>query len=199
MLILAAKPGQLCNRMLVLSHFIAFSLEYDVTVSCHVLDEYCDFFEGPRYGLKIKGKSVSHFFDKSDFVRHQLFEFFRIQSKTLRKSNINDLFLIKNIHLQNDEELFLMNDEQHLTELTSKKLFFLSGWLFRTKGLIEKHRDFITSYFTPLKTFRDNAENAVLPLKMISKPLSEYTSDEEIIKIFLAANIFMNLRHTNLQ
>ena len=165
MLIPAAKPGQLANRLSILSHFIAFSLEYDVPVLCHAFDEYTDFFEGPLKGMKIKGKSVSHLFDKSVFERHQLFEFFRISAKIIRKSNINNLFWIKNIHLKNDEELFLMNDKKNLPELTSKKIFFLSGWLFRTKGLVEKHRDFITAYFKPLKTFRDSAENVVLPLK----------------------------------
>ncbi len=193
MLILAAKPGQLANRLSILSHFIAFSLEYDVPVLCHAFDEYADFFEGPLKGMKIKEKSVYHFFDKSDFARHQLFEFFRISAKIMRKSNINDLVLIKNLHLKNDEELFLMNDETNLPELTSKKLFFLSGWLFRTQGLVEKHLDFITSYFKPLKTFRDSAENTVLPLKNDFKTVVGIHIRRGDYKNFLGGKYFYEL------
>jgi len=165
MLIPSEKPGQLANRMAISSHFIAFSLEYDVTVLCHIFDEYCDFFEGPQKGLKIKGKKISHFMDSTKFKRHILIFLFTKISRFMRKNCLSDLPFAKNIHLKNDEERFLMNDSQNLALLTSKKLFFLSGWLFRTEGLVEKHRDFIINYFEPLKIYRDSAENIILPLK----------------------------------
>jgi hypothetical protein len=165
MLIIANKSGQLANRIIVFAHCIAFSQEYNMAVLGHAFDEYTDFFEGPRKGLKIKGGSVSHFFDTSSFFRHKCFESFRICAKAMRKSNLNDLALIKNIHLKNDEEVFLLNDPTNLPELKSNKIIFLSGWGLRTKDLIEKHHDFITNYFTPLKIYRDSAEEVVLPLK----------------------------------
>lgn len=165
MLIPSEKPGQLANRMVLLSHFIAFSLEYDVTVMLHLLDEYCEFFEGPRNGLKIKGEKISHFIDSSQFKRRLCMFFFTKISRFMRKCHLSDLFFAKNIHSKDEEERFLMNDEKFIPELSSKKLFFLSGWLFRTKGLVEKHRDFIINYFKPLKTYRESAETVVSPLK----------------------------------
>ena len=165
MLIPAAKQGQLANRLVILSHFIAFSLEYDITVLCHIFDEYCDFFEGPQKGLKIKGEKISHFMDRSTAQRNKCLFWFAKISRFIVKHNFNSLSFVKNIYLKDLEELFLMNDSQNLAVLTSKKLFFLSGWLFRTEGLVEKHRDFIINYFKPLEIYRDSAENVILPLK----------------------------------
>lgn len=161
MLIIANKSGQLANRMIAFAHCMAFSLEYNVAVLGHAFDEYADFFEGPQQGLKIKGRSVSHFFDSSPSIRHNCFESFRICSKIMRKSHLNDLALIKNICLKSDEEVFILNDKANLSELTSNKIVFLSGWGLRTKDLIEKHRDFIINYFTPLEIYRKSAEEVV--------------------------------------
>ena len=165
MIVISNKSGQLANRMIVFAHCMAFSQEYNVAVLGHAFDEYADFFEGPQKGLKIKAASVSHFFDRSAFFRHKCFESFRICSKIMRKSHLNDLALIKNICLKNDEEVFLLNDPINLPELMSKKICFLSGWGLRAKDLVEKHRDFIANYFTPLKIYRDSAEEVVSPLK----------------------------------
>lgn len=165
MLIPSEKPGQLANRLAILSHFISFSLEYDVTVMLHLLDEYTVFFEGPRQGLKIKGKNISHFMDTFNFTRSLLFYFFEKFSRIMRKSSLSDLYFAKTVYVKTCDADFIMNEEKNLPELTSKKLFFLSGWLFRTQGLMEKHRDFIVEYFKPVKTFRDSAEKVIQPLK----------------------------------
>lgn len=165
MLIPSEKPGQLANRLVLLSHFIAFSLEYNVAVMLHLLDEYTVFFEGPRQGLKIKGKNISHFMDTFNFTRSLLFYFFEKFSRIMRKSGLSDLYFAKTIYVRTDDPTFIMNNEKNLSELTSKKLFFLSGWLFRTQGLVEKYRNFIVEYFKPAKFFRDSAENMIFPLK----------------------------------
>ena len=165
MLIPSEKPGQLANRLTILSHFIAFSMEYDVTVMLHLLDEYTYFFEGPQKGLKIKGIKISHCIDAFKLTRTLLFYFFEKLSRFMRKSGLSNLPFIKTIYVKTDATEFIMNSTQNLPELTSKKLFFLSGWSFRTKNLMEKHRDFIINYFKPLKIYRDSAENVILPLK----------------------------------
>ena len=126
MLIPSEKPGQLANRLAILSHFIAFSIEYNVPVLCHIFDEYCDFFEVPQKGLKIKGEKISHFMDSTKFKRRiSMFLFTKI-SRFMRKSHLSDLPFAKNIYLKNDEERFLMNDPQNLALLTSKKTIYLS-------------------------------------------------------------------------
>lgn len=194
MLILAAKPGQLANRLAILSHIIAFSLEYDTSAMLHILDEYCDFFEGPKNGLKIKQKQIFHLLDKTKHQRSRCLGLFAKISRFMRKSHLISFPFVKNIHLKNDEELFIMNDEKHLPELTSKKLFFLSGWLFRTQGLVEKHRDFITNYFKPLKIFRDSAENVVLPLKNDFKTVVGIHIRRGDYKNFLGGKYFYEIK-----
>jgi len=125
MLIPSEKPGQLANRLVLLSHFM-----------------------------------------DSTKLRRQIFMFlFTKISRFMRKSHLSALPFAKNIYLKNDDERFLMNDPQNLALLTSKKLFFLSGWLFRTEGIVEKHRDFITNYFEPLEIHRNSAENVIASLK----------------------------------
>lgn len=103
--------------------------------------------------------------DTCKFTRTLLFLAFEKTSRFMRKSGFSALPFIKNVYAKTGDNNFMMNNEAILPELTSKKLFFLSGWLFRTKGLVEKHRDFIVEYFKPLKTFRNSAENVVSPLK----------------------------------
>lgn len=193
MLIPSEKPGQLANRMILLSHFIAFSLEYDTPVLLHLLDEYADLFEGPQQGLKIKGKNILHFMDNSKFTRSLLFYFFEKFSRIMRKSGLSDLYFAKTIYIKTDDPTFIMNNEQNLAELTSKKIFFLSGWLFRTQGLLEKHRNFITSYFKPLKTFRDSAENIILPLKNDFKTVVGIHIRRGDYKNFLGGKYFYEL------
>lgn len=165
MLIPSEKPGQLANRLVLLSHIIAFSLEYDVPVLCHLIDEYCDFFEGPQNGLKIKGKKISHCMDNFKLLRTLLFYFFEKLSRLMRKSGLSNLPFMKTIYVKTDDPEFIMNSAENLPELSSRKLFFLSGWLFRTEGLIEKHRGFIINYFKPLEIYRNSAEYIILPLK----------------------------------
>ncbi|MBO4699481.1 alpha-1,2-fucosyltransferase [bacterium] len=193
MLIPSEKPGQLANRLVLLSHLTAFSLEYDVIVMLHLLDEYADFFEGPQQGLKIKGKNISHFMDNSKFTRSLLFYFFKKCSRFMRKSGFSDLYCVKTFYVKTDDPDFIINNEKHLPELTSNKVFFLSGWLFRTKGLLEKHRDFIISYFKPLKIFRDRAENVVLPLKNDFKTVVGIHIRRGDYKNFLGGKYFYEL------
>ena len=193
MLIPSEKPGQLANRLVFLSHFIAFSLEYDITVLCHIFDEYCDFFEGPQKGLKIKGKKISHFMDRLKIQRNKCLFWFAKISRFIIKHHFNSLPFVTNIHLKNLEELFLMNDSQNLALLTSKKLFFLSGWLFRTEGLTEKHRDFIINYFKPLKIYRDNAEKVITPLKNKFKTIVGIHIRRGDYKDFLGGKYFYEL------
>lgn len=193
MLIPSEKSGQLANRIAILSHFIAFSLEYNVTVLCHIFDEYCDFFEGAQKGLKIKGKKISHFMDSTTFKRRILMFLFTKISRFMRKHHLSDLPFAKNIHLKNDEERFLMNDSQNLALLTSKKLFFLSGWLFRTEGLVKKHRDFIIEYFKPLEIYRDSAKNVILPLKNKFKAVVGIHIRRGDYKNFLGGKYFYEL------
>ena len=165
MLIPSEKPGQLANRLVLLSHFIAFSIEYDVPVLCHLLDEYTDFFEGPQKGLKIKGNKITHCMDALKFQRTLLFYFFEKLSRFMRKSGLSNLPFMKTIYVKTDDPEFIMNSAENLPELISKKLFFLSGWLFRTEGLRNKHRDFIINYFKPLEIYRDSTEKVIAPLK----------------------------------
>lgn len=194
MIIISNKSGQLANRMIVVAHCMAFSLEYNVTFLGHTFDEYADFFEGPKNGLKIKGKSVAHFFDSTPFSRHKCLELFEICTKIMKKSHLNDFVLIKNIYLKNDEEVFLLNDPTNLPELKSNKIIFLSGWGLRTKDLIEKHRDFITNYFTPLKIYRDSAEKVVFPLKNESKTVVGIHIRRGDYKNFLNGKYFYELK-----
>ena len=194
MLIPSEKSGQLANRLALLSHFIAFSLEYDALVMLHLLDEYTDFFEGPLQGLKIKGKNISHLMDTCKFTRTLLFLAFEKTSRFMRKSGFSDLPFVKTVYVKTDDADFIMNDDKNLPELTSKKLFFLSGWLFRTQGLVEKYRDFITSYFKPLKTFRDSAENVVLPLKNDFKTVVGIHVRRGDYKNFLGGKYFYELK-----
>ena len=193
MLIPSEKPGQLANRLILLSHFISFSLEYDIPVLLHLLDEYSDLFEGPQQGLKSKGMNILHFMDNSKFTRSLLFYFFEKFSRIMRKSGLSDLYFAKTIYIKTDDSTFIMNNEQNLAGLTSKKIFFLSGWLFRTQGLVEKHRDFITSYFKPLKIFRDSAENIVLPLKNDFKTVVGIHIRRGDYKNFLGGKYFYEL------
>lgn len=193
MLIPSEKPGQLANRLVFLSHFIAFSSEYNVPVLCHLIDEYTDFFEGPQKGLKIKGDKITHCMDALKFQRTFLFYFFEKLSRFMRKSGLSNLPFMKTIYVKTDDQKFIMNSTENLPELTSKKIFFLSEWLFRTQGLRNKHRDFIINYFKPLKIYRDNAENVIAPLKNKFKTVVGIHIRRGDYKNFLGGKYFYEL------
>jgi hypothetical protein len=48
-----------------------------------------------------------------------------------------------------DEQLYALDDEEHIRELTSKKITLIHGWLYRDEVSRHKFADQIRSYFTP--------------------------------------------------
>jgi len=164
MLVISNKPGQLANRLVVFSNFIALSLEHEIPLYDPAFDEYAPFFEGTNQGLLIKNRKPSHFLDRNILQRTISFKVFNFISKVFRRLPLFP-FLCQSVFLTNDVEPFILDSENKLNILKSRKIIFLSGWLFRCPGIVIKHQNFIRNYFTPVKKYLLNITKTIAPIR----------------------------------
>src|SRR4051812_12028146 len=107
MIIIASKPGQLGNRLIVFANLIAFSLENNIKILNPSFDEYCDSYinlKNNSFGefplLKQKGRYLPR------GIRYFLFKLINLIARASSRLNFDNK-LISVLRINWDEEINL--------------------------------------------------------------------------------------------
>jgi len=165
MIIISFKPGRLANRLIQFANFIAYSIEYNVGVFNPSFDEYTPYFEGTE-------KNSFGFFPKKYSLKYQsslnkaIYNFALYSCRFLHRFRINNMF-IQSIYLEWDKSLDLLEEKS----LHQKNITFVHGWLFKGGPLIKKHQETVRSFFSPIRTIRENVTSFIESQKRNSEIL----------------------------
>ncbi|HOJ62856.1 MAG TPA: alpha-1,2-fucosyltransferase [Spirochaetota bacterium] len=148
--------GQLANRIIQYSHFIASGKEYGLNIYNPDFKKYACYFKGSHK------QDIPCFLsnDKDSKFPAFLFFIFKIQSKFIKKNfkfNIGNLLFFT----YTDENDFFISEFANLR----KKYIFIKGWNFRDYENVKKHYTTIVSYFEPVDQYKREIENFINPLK----------------------------------
>jgi hypothetical protein len=150
MIIIAYKPGQLANSLFKYSKFIAFHLEYGVTIKNPAFYQYLNYFEKTNKHSIAEypvNKKVIHI----NFLLKQRYLFWYYTARILHLLNINNRYF-KCIYLDWLQSMDIV--ENH--KLFVGKLVLVKGWEFNARNLVLKYRDQIIEYFKPIELHSEN-------------------------------------------
>ncbi|MEO6303174.1 MAG: hypothetical protein ABIP51_08375 [Bacteroidia bacterium] len=135
MIIISNRPGQLGNLLFIYAHFLAYSLENNITLLNPAFYQYRSYFS-----------TTSAF----SFSRTRVFyTFCYLCTRILIKLKIKTKF-INAIALDWGETV----DLKKAPELKSD-LCFAQGWLFRSDDLVNKYKENIKVFFKPTKYYKN--------------------------------------------
>lgn len=157
-IIIAGKPGQLGNLLILFSHFITYAADKDVRVVCPALEEYCQWFEGTRKYL-IPGYPTGIGSSRLSFVRHLIFVLCNWAARMLKRLSIDNRW-VKVAYLDWSERMNLDNIQSF-----GARYCFVNGWEFRGQKSVAKNKAVIKGMFTPVRSVRDAVDSYMEPLK----------------------------------
>jgi Glycosyl transferase family 11 len=161
MLIVAAKSGQLGNRLLLFAHFIAWAIEDDFTVLNPAFEEYAEFFTGTANNLFCCYPAPYFNTYNNRYIRSKYYKFIKYLSD-------RQILTTKEI---TRKEPFSWSKYQETEKLDRAAIICFTGWLFRDGWFVEdlpklrQHADPIRSYFTPVEPYKINVNNLIATLK----------------------------------
>jgi hypothetical protein len=142
MIIVAYKPGQLANRLILFANLYAYALEDNFKIYNPSFYNYSKYFD---YNGVASSAIINQMRYLKDYV---FFKFFNIISRLFIKLHLTDFLLCKIIHLNYDEKLLLEKGNWDF----KNKLVFIHGWGFRSYGVKTKRTE-ILQYFTLKKSY----------------------------------------------
>ena len=142
--VICSKPGQLGNRLVLFSQFIAFAIEHGVSIVNLSFDEYAKYFRTTSEDALCRFPKRVSYFGNSKVIRRCLYWLAyclaRVMDRGLRLPGV------KIISLDWSEGCDL--DSPEVIELVKKnKIVLAQGWGFRSKGIFYKHSQAVRKHF----------------------------------------------------
>jgi hypothetical protein len=131
MIVIASRPGQLGNLLIVYSNLLAYCREHGIRLFNPAFFEYNKYFKSDSW---IKAT-----------INRRLYRVCYLLARTLVKLKVRNR-LITAIHLDWEDKVDL--DNGPLPELRSA-VCFIQGWQFRGNSLLKKHGSYIREIFSP--------------------------------------------------
>lgn len=158
MIIIAAKTGQLGNRLMLFAHFIATAIEHDLKIVNLAFDEYAHHFHGfDRDGLcrfpMANGATVSR------RTARRLLAASRYAADRLARFR-SDGGLVDVIRLGSGENLDL-NGHDFVRRARQSQFLFVQGWGFRDYTNLAKHAASIRRVFRPHDRYAGSAAELI--------------------------------------
>lgn len=160
-LIISAKSGQLGNRLFTSAHYMAFACSYHYRLFNPSFDEYAPYFEGTYNNPLVAFPKPAISLPTTPWLHQHLYHLNRKLCKSGR-------FNVVNIERG---KAFSLNDSSFRTQLQSRTLNFIQGWLFREgwfmedRELLASHAAMIKAYFSPRKLYRDRVSHYMAQLR----------------------------------
>jgi len=159
MIVIANKPGQLGNRLIVFAHIIAYAKEHQL----RVLNP--SFFEYRKYFTNTAGSGVPQYPSKSNpfgmFLGRLFYSFSFYLGRILHRLRVPNNRWLGYTYLDWHQELNL--DES--LSLTKSKLFIIQGWEFRARYLLNKYQQQVKDFFRPVSAHQEAVESHIKRLR----------------------------------
>ncbi|HYW73537.1 MAG TPA: alpha-1,2-fucosyltransferase [Pyrinomonadaceae bacterium] len=148
MIVIADKPGQLGNMLLLFSHFIGRSIESDFPVSCLAFENYADCFPATETDLLCRFPAKTPHRNARPRLRRWLYHAANFSVRVIDKLGGN-LGFARAITIYDWDAIFRLDDPAFVALARSGRLTLLRGWGFRDYDSLRKHADRIRDFFRP--------------------------------------------------
>ncbi len=160
MIVVANKPGQLGNMLIVYSHLIARSIESNVKVGTAAFDDYAHLFPATAGDLLCRFPPQLSKIRPTRFRRRLTFHLFHFISRLLPKLGLNLPFL-RVLTIKDWTTEFNLGDPEFLKTLKPKELILLRGWLFRDSDALRRQSDAVRKFFRPHDRQQKNIDELI--------------------------------------
>jgi len=156
MVVMQNKCGQLGNRLLLFSHFIANAIHHGYPLFNPTFDEYCRFFPATRddafasYPISVggRGRLSAHAFERLTYLA----------SKVVPRSPWHTFIRWRGT------EPYDLNDPAFVAQARSKTVLVF-GWAFRDAPHLAEHADTVRAFFTPDTAVLDTVRRLTDPCR----------------------------------
>ena len=148
MIVIADKPGQLGNMLLLFSHFIGRAIESGFTVSNLAFDDYAKCFPTTKADLLCRFPAKKSRLPGNPFLRRLLYRASNFSVRALSRLGGN-LGFVRAITLYDWESQFPLDSPEFLKMVRSGRVIFVRGWGFRDAESLRKHSDEVRDFFRP--------------------------------------------------
>jgi hypothetical protein len=186
MVIIAGKPGQLGNMLILTSHFIARAIEDGYTVVNPAFDDYAPYFEGTRHDLLCRFPSRGSVLSDSRRAHRWSYSLSHATARALTLLG-GGLYPLKALTIRDWTTVYPLDDPAFI-QMARSRLVFVRGWLFRDPPAVVRQAEAIREYFRPLEKHR----------RVIAAKLEEARRDSDVlVGIHIRHGIihFANARH----
>ena len=152
MFVITFKPGRLANRLILYANFIAYVTEYGGRVLNPSFDEYTPYFRGTvnnSLGRYPKPLTIAY----NSFLNRWVYRFMLFISRIAMKAKLRTK-LVDYLYLETKESM----DMCQASVVSSGKIIFIHGWLFRAGELLKKHQQVVRQTFEPVKEIKENVQ-----------------------------------------
>lgn len=164
MIIITEKFGQLGNRLILFSHFVAFAMEYGLTVANLAFDEYAPLFQTTSSDLFCRyPHQKSSFGINNQNLRWVIDRLANTGSDLVYRSKINSK-VFKCIKIEPSQDCFL-DSQYFLKSCEHHKFLFIQGFRFRYETGLLKHADKVREFFKPEAQHQNNIDNLIKNVK----------------------------------
>ncbi len=163
-MVIVSPQGQLANRIIHFSHFIAVALEYDLKVIHLCFDEFYPLFK--KNFVASNNKNIRIILLKNKLFRFMRKAFVRVL-RLLSKFVNGNFLLFRYIYLPDGywlrDDYFQIDMNLFLKEKSG--FIFFDGWEFRSQRLFNKHFNVIKELFRPGESIQSLINDELIDLR----------------------------------
>ena len=160
MIVIADKPGQLGNMLLLFSHFIGRAIESGLTISNPAFADYAECFPSTKRDLFCRFPSQTSAVAASPLRRGLLYRASNFTVRALARLG-GKLGFVRAITLYDWEDQFSLDSPEFLSLVRSGRMIFVRGWGFRDAETFRKHSDAIRDFFRPHEINERNIDELI--------------------------------------
>lgn len=154
-IVISDKPGQLGNMLFLFAHFIGRAIENNFQVINPAFDNYARYFPSLKDDFLCRYPAQKSRFGDSEFVKSTIYKASNVLVRTLRRLG-GKLGPVRALTITEWDTTYPLNNVAFLETLSSSRLIFVRGWLFRDQEMVNKHAETIRRFFEPLGEHQRN-------------------------------------------
>jgi len=162
MIIITQKCGRLGNRLLLLSHLIAYGLEKRNKVIDLCFDEYSSYFTSTSFNPYItQFPPCKNLINNLSILNKLPIDWNYLRRKVNGRLKPVEQWLEREPNRKKYWQILSHNtpDALIIDDLEVKMLIIVNGWYVRAPKCLQKHADTIRAWFTPVPKYQVNIEN----------------------------------------
>lgn len=151
MLIISNKSGQLANRLILFSHFIANAAEHGYEVANPSFFDCAHYFPSIREDFFCRFPETRSRLESNQMLQKAFFKLLKNGTSLYRTLGLNGRrFSVLDIrHSDTQSDVYDMAQPEFVSARQGSDFLFAKGWLFRDSANFGKHGDLLRRFFTP--------------------------------------------------